>query len=300
MLFGVTIAFIDREATLRESRRLGLLLPLVVLPSGGWHAVRTLGWLICFPTETRPSFWRLFRVRLAADAVSYFTIRGLASEPLRVVLLLSLAGIPFVVGFWAKLYIFAAALKADLTWLVVVGAVLAVVALFYYLRIVKAMYMARPRRTEPIRVSPGVALGIAASVAVAVVAGLWPGPLVAAAEHAALIIGCIVSVRIDGGGAGLQPYPRGPRRSGNRRADRDHRRQHHRGKARVRPESVGEITRVDADARCRDPPRQFAGCDQKDKVKQPEQDHCMGDIVFEQANHDCASTASHARRRVVD
>ena len=88
VLFGVTLAFIDREATLRESRRLGLLLPVVLLPGAGWHAVRTLGWLICFPPDVRPSFWRLFRVRLAADAVSYFTIRGLASEPLRVVLLL--------------------------------------------------------------------------------------------------------------------------------------------------------------------------------------------------------------------
>ncbi len=87
-LFGVTLLFIDREDTLRESRQLGLLLPLVLLPSGLWHAVRTLGWLICFPPEVRPTFWRLFRVRLAADAVSYFTIRGVASEPLRVVLLL--------------------------------------------------------------------------------------------------------------------------------------------------------------------------------------------------------------------
>jgi hypothetical protein len=88
VLFGVTLAFIDREATLRESRRLGVLLPLVLLPGAAWHVVRTLGWLICFPPEVRPSFWRLFRVRLAADAVSYFTIRGVASEPLRVVLLL--------------------------------------------------------------------------------------------------------------------------------------------------------------------------------------------------------------------
>jgi hypothetical protein len=79
---------IDRDATVREFRTLGLLLPIVLLPSAGWHAVRTLGWLICFPDAVRPSFWRLFRVRLAADAVSYFTIRGLASEPLRVVLLL--------------------------------------------------------------------------------------------------------------------------------------------------------------------------------------------------------------------
>jgi uncharacterized protein (TIRG00374 family) len=88
VLFALTLAFIDREATLREFRALGLLLPVILLPSMGWHIVRTLGWLICFPPAVRPTFWRLFRVRLAADAVSYFTIRGLASEPLRVVLLL--------------------------------------------------------------------------------------------------------------------------------------------------------------------------------------------------------------------
>jgi hypothetical protein len=88
VLFGVTLLFIDREETLRESRRLGLLLPLVLVPSGAWHVLRTLGWFWCFPAATRPTFWRLFRVRLAADAVSYFTVRGLASEPLRVVLLL--------------------------------------------------------------------------------------------------------------------------------------------------------------------------------------------------------------------
>ena len=87
-LFIATLYFIDRDATLAEARQLGLLLPIVLLPSGGWHLLRTLGWFWCFPAETRPPFWRLFRVRLAADAVSYFTVRGLASEPLRVVLLL--------------------------------------------------------------------------------------------------------------------------------------------------------------------------------------------------------------------
>ena len=76
-LFAMTLFVIDREETLRQSRQLGLLLPLVLLPSAAWHLMRTLGWLISFPRETRPTFWRLFRVRLAADAVSYFTIRGL-------------------------------------------------------------------------------------------------------------------------------------------------------------------------------------------------------------------------------
>jgi uncharacterized protein (TIRG00374 family) len=87
-LLFVTVGYIDRDATLEEARRLGPLLPVVLLPSAAWHLIRTLGWFICFPLDARPTFWQLFRVRLAADAVSYFTIRGLASEPLRVVLLL--------------------------------------------------------------------------------------------------------------------------------------------------------------------------------------------------------------------
>jgi uncharacterized protein (TIRG00374 family) len=88
VLFGVTLTYIDWEATRQEARLLGALLPIVLLPSGAWHVLRTLGWHWCFPQEVRPDFWRLYRVRLAADAVSYFTIRGLASEPLRVVLLM--------------------------------------------------------------------------------------------------------------------------------------------------------------------------------------------------------------------
>lgn len=87
VLFIVTLFYIDRDATLAEAERLGVLLPVVLLPSGAWHVLRTLSWFVCFPPDARPGFWRLFRVRLAADAVSYFTIRGLASEPLRVVLL---------------------------------------------------------------------------------------------------------------------------------------------------------------------------------------------------------------------
>jgi uncharacterized membrane protein YbhN (UPF0104 family) len=87
-LFAYTIVTMDREATWREARRLGPAFPLVLLPGLGWHLLRTAGWWWAFPPERRPSYWRAFRVRLAADAVSYFTVRGLASEPLRVVLLL--------------------------------------------------------------------------------------------------------------------------------------------------------------------------------------------------------------------
>jgi hypothetical protein len=88
VLFVVTMLGIDRDETLREARSLGAALPVVLLPSIGWHALRAAGWYVCFPREERPTYWRIFRVRLAADGVGYFTIRGVASEPLRVVLLM--------------------------------------------------------------------------------------------------------------------------------------------------------------------------------------------------------------------
>jgi hypothetical protein len=88
VLFVVTMLGIDRTETLIEARSLGLALPLVLLPSIGWHLLRAAGWHVCFPREERPTYWRTFRVRLAADGVGYFTIRGVASEPLRVVLLM--------------------------------------------------------------------------------------------------------------------------------------------------------------------------------------------------------------------
>lgn len=87
-LFLVTMLNIDRAETMSEIRRLGVLLPLVLLPSIGWHLLRAAGWYVSFPANERPTYWRVFRVRLAADGVGYFTIRGVASEPLRVVLLM--------------------------------------------------------------------------------------------------------------------------------------------------------------------------------------------------------------------
>ncbi|MGH9383310.1 MAG: lysylphosphatidylglycerol synthase transmembrane domain-containing protein [Vicinamibacterales bacterium] len=87
-LFAATLLTLDRQQTFAEARALGLALPLILIPSLGWHLLRAAGWYVCFPRDQRPSYWRVFRVRLAADGVAYFTIRGVASEPLRVVLLL--------------------------------------------------------------------------------------------------------------------------------------------------------------------------------------------------------------------
>lgn len=87
LLFGATLYYIDLEETVESARRLGLALPLVLFPGTAWHLLRTWGWGVAFPDVARPAYTRLFRVRLAADAISFFTVRGIAGEPLKVLLL---------------------------------------------------------------------------------------------------------------------------------------------------------------------------------------------------------------------
>ena len=87
LLFVFTLYHIDLAATVASARGLGVALPLILLPSVAWQLLRTWGWAVSFPDDVRPSFSRLFRVRLAADAISFFTVRGIAGEPLKVVLL---------------------------------------------------------------------------------------------------------------------------------------------------------------------------------------------------------------------
>lgn len=87
LLFAFTLFYIDLRETVESASRLGLALPVILLPGTCWHLLRTWGWAVAFPDDSRPPFTRLFRVRLAADAISFFTVRGVMGEPLKVVLL---------------------------------------------------------------------------------------------------------------------------------------------------------------------------------------------------------------------
>jgi len=87
VFFLFTLYYIDFDETVQRASLLGLALPVVLLPGTIWHLLRTWGWAVAFPDTARPAFTRLFRVRLAADAIGFFTVRGIAGEPLRVLLL---------------------------------------------------------------------------------------------------------------------------------------------------------------------------------------------------------------------
>jgi NADH-quinone oxidoreductase subunit N len=101
------------------------------------------------------------------------------------VFLLSLGGIPFVAGFWAKLYIFVAAAERGLYGLVFLGAVLTVVALYYYLVVARRMYIEAPVRPEPVRINGLLGAAIALCALGVVGVGVYPAPWVALAQRVA-------------------------------------------------------------------------------------------------------------------
>ncbi|MGW5960142.1 NADH-quinone oxidoreductase subunit NuoN [Methylorubrum thiocyanatum] len=99
-------------------------------------------------------------------------------------MMFSLAGIPPLAGFFAKFYVFYAAIQAGLVTLAVVGVVTSVVGAFYYLRLVKVMYFDEAKAPYE-RIPPGSAIVLGVSSAVVVLFFLIPAPLVAAAGDAA-------------------------------------------------------------------------------------------------------------------
>ena len=99
-------------------------------------------------------------------------------------LLFSLAGVPPLAGFFAKWYVFVAAIKAGLFTLSVIGVLTSVVGAYYYLSIVKTMYFDEPlTKLDPARIELRTVLAVAGLFNILFFA--YPGPLVSAATSAA-------------------------------------------------------------------------------------------------------------------
>ena len=91
------------------------------------------------------------------------------------IFLLSLIGIPMTGGFFAKFYVFSAALRANLIWLTLIGVANSAIGAYYYLRIIVAMYMRESRKEVPVTSVPfGVGLALALSLIATLYLGLLP------------------------------------------------------------------------------------------------------------------------------
>ena len=99
-------------------------------------------------------------------------------------IMFSLAGIPPLAGFFAKFYVFQAAIQANLYGLAVLGVLSSVVAAFYYLRIVKMMYFDQPAAAFD-RMSPAVSVVLSIAGIFVLLFFTYPTPIVGAATAAA-------------------------------------------------------------------------------------------------------------------
>lgn len=114
-----------------------------------------------------------------SDAIESYSGLSRRSPLLAVTLfigLCSIAGFPPLGGFIAKLYIFAAAVKEGLWALAVIGVIMAIVTMYYFLLVIKAMYLRPPKNTEPIHVDGASRAILYCINFITVFLGVYPGP----------------------------------------------------------------------------------------------------------------------------
>jgi NADH-quinone oxidoreductase subunit N len=105
-------------------------------------------------------------------------------------LLLGLAGIPLTSGFTGKFAVFSAAVGGGAAGLVVVGVISSAIAAFFYVRVIVLMFFNEPAADGPVVAIPGLftATALALGVAVTVVLGVYPSPLLNLASDAATFL----------------------------------------------------------------------------------------------------------------
>jgi NADH-quinone oxidoreductase subunit N len=98
---------------------------------------------------------------------------------LMMLVMLSLAGVPPLLGFWAKVLVLEAAIHAGMLWLAIVGVVFAIVGLYYYLHVIKTMYFDQPAAGSLLQAKPDATMRTVLSLnTLSLLAlGLYWGPL---------------------------------------------------------------------------------------------------------------------------
>ncbi len=108
----------------------------------------------------------------------------------------SLAGVPPLFGFFAKLLVLQAAIHAGMMWLAIVGVVFAIIGLYYYLRVVKVMYFDKPVDGSGDSPAAGRCLGAPGAVvecAGLLVLGLVLGPAAWLVPARVRLLMCVVT-----------------------------------------------------------------------------------------------------------
>ena len=104
--------------------------------------------------------------------------------------LFSLSGMPLLAGFVTKFFVFQAAAEQGFLWLSAVAVVMSTVSLYYYLRVIRQMYVVAPAEGAADRWRPSpLAYGVTGLLFLGIfVVGLWAAPVLEAADDAAAVL----------------------------------------------------------------------------------------------------------------
>jgi NADH-quinone oxidoreductase subunit N len=167
---------------------------LIGLATGSSDGVRgVLVYMLVYVLMSAGTFACIMAMKRKGQSVETISdLSGLATTDAGLALALtvfmfSLAGIPLMAGFFAKLYIFLAAVKAGLWTLAVIGVLASVIGAFYYIRIIKIMYFDPPAEAFDRR-APALSFVVAATGLVTAFFFLFPSPVVDAAELASRVL----------------------------------------------------------------------------------------------------------------
>ncbi|WP_300086902.1 NADH-quinone oxidoreductase subunit NuoN [uncultured Nitrosomonas sp.] len=155
-----------------------VLLGFIAAGENGYSA--SMFYVIAYVLMTLGAFGIILlisREGFEADKISDFKGLNQRSPWLAFMMLLvmfSMAGIPPMIGFYAKLSVLQAALEAGYIWLVVVAVVLSLIGAFYYLRIIKFMYFDIPEEVQPILFRPDVKVLISLNGLAIILLGMFP------------------------------------------------------------------------------------------------------------------------------
>jgi NADH-quinone oxidoreductase subunit N len=110
-----------------------------------------------------------------------------ATAALLAIFVFSLIGVPLTSGFFAKFYVFQAALNSHLVWLTVLGLINSAIAAYYYLKIIVAIYMREPGPATKELPAPSTSLRVAiwASAVGVLILGIFPSSLLSFASFSA-------------------------------------------------------------------------------------------------------------------
>jgi NADH-quinone oxidoreductase subunit N len=154
-----------------------LMIGLAAATNTGSSAV--VFYLACYAVTNLGAFIAIIAIsnRIGSDAIADYSGMSKRSPLLALALalcLISLTGIPPTAGFMAKLYVFKAGVDADLIWLVVIGLINTVIAAYYYLRIVKLMYLGEPVSEERVRSSTSLSVALSLACFGVLLLGIYP------------------------------------------------------------------------------------------------------------------------------